>query len=48
MQTSGTPQDKPTEVERFDAAFEAIWATALDERSSRTLISKTAEDMRHG
>ncbi len=48
MYTGALYLDKPTEVERFDAAFEAIWDTALDERSSRTLISKTAEDMRHG
>jgi transcriptional regulator with XRE-family HTH domain len=40
--------DKPAEVERFDAAFGAIWQTALDERSSRDLIAETAEDMRHG
>jgi transcriptional regulator with XRE-family HTH domain len=48
MYTGALYLDKPTEVERFDAAFEAIWDTGLDERSSRTLISKTAEDMRHG
>jgi len=48
MYTGALYLDKPTEVERFDAAFEAIWDTALDERSSRTLISKTAKDMRHG
>ena len=48
MYTGALYLDKPAEVERFDAAFEAIWDTALDERSSRTLISKTAEDMRHG
>jgi transcriptional regulator with XRE-family HTH domain len=48
MYTGALYLDKPTEVERFDAAFEAIWNTALDERSSRNLIGKTAEDMRHG
>jgi transcriptional regulator with XRE-family HTH domain len=48
MYTGALYLDKPTEVERFDAAFEAIWDTALDERSSRTLIGKTAEDVRHG
>jgi hypothetical protein len=48
MYTGALYLDKPTEVERFDAAFEAIWDTALDERSSRNLIGKTAEDMRHG
>jgi transcriptional regulator with XRE-family HTH domain len=48
MYTGALYLDKPTEVERFDAAFQAIWDTAMDERSSRTLISKVAEDMRHG
>jgi transcriptional regulator with XRE-family HTH domain len=48
MYTGALYLDKPTEVERFDAAFEAIWDTALDERSSRNLISTAAEDMRHG
>lgn len=48
MYTGALYLDKPTEVERFDAAFEAIWQTALDERSSRDLIAETAEDMRHG
>ena len=48
MYTGALYLDKPAEVERFDAAFEAIWETALDERSSRKLIGKIAEDMRHG
>ena len=48
MYTGALYLDKPTEVERFDAAFEAIWNTALDERSSRNLIGRTAEDMRDG
>jgi transcriptional regulator with XRE-family HTH domain len=48
MYTGALYLDKPTEVERFDAAFEAIWQAALDERSSRDLIARTAEDMRHG
>ena len=48
MYTGALYLDKLAEVERFDAAFEAIWETALDERSSRKLIGKIAEDMRHG
>lgn len=48
MHTGALYLDKPTEIERFDAAFEAIWDAALDERSSRDLIAKTAKDMRHG
>ena len=48
MYTGALYLDKPTEAERFDAAFEAIWETALDERSSRDLIGRTAEDMRNG
>ena len=48
MYTGALYLDKPTEVDRFDAAFEAIWDAALGERSSRDLIAKTAEDMRHG
>lgn len=47
MYTGALYLDKPAEVERFDAAFEAIWNTALDERSSRNLIGRTAKDMRH-
>jgi transcriptional regulator with XRE-family HTH domain len=48
MYTGALYLDKPQEVERFDAAFGAIWGAALDERSSRDLIAKTAEDMSHG
>jgi transcriptional regulator with XRE-family HTH domain len=48
MYTGALYLDKSAEVERFDAAFEAIWDTALDERSSRNLIGRTAEDMRDG
>ena len=40
--------DKPHEVERFDAAFEAIWETSLDETAARDLIARTAEEMRDG
>lgn len=48
MYTGALYLDKPAEAERFDAAFEAIWDAALDERSSRDLIGTTAEDMRNG
>jgi transcriptional regulator with XRE-family HTH domain len=48
MYTGALYLDKPAEVERFDAAFEAIWDTSLDEQSSRNLIGRTAEDMRDG
>lgn len=47
MYTGALYLDKPAEVERYDAAFGAIWDTALNERSSRDLISRTAEEMRH-
>jgi transcriptional regulator with XRE-family HTH domain len=40
--------DKPHEVERFDAAFEAIWETSLDATAARDLIARTAEEMRDG
>ncbi|HXT91914.1 MAG TPA: DUF5753 domain-containing protein, partial [Trebonia sp.] len=40
--------DKQAEVERFDAAFEATWNTALDEQASTDFIARTAEGMRHG
>lgn len=48
MYTGALYLDKPAEVDRFDAAFEAIWDTALDERSSRDLIGRTVEEIRHG
>jgi hypothetical protein len=48
MYTGSLYLDKPDEAERFDVAFEAIWNTALDQRSSRNLISRTAEGMRDG
>lgn len=47
MYTGALYLDKPAETERFDAAFAAIWNTALNERSSRDLIARTMEDMRH-
>jgi hypothetical protein len=40
MHTGALYLDKPAEVERFDAAFEAIWDAALGERPSRDLIAK--------
>jgi transcriptional regulator with XRE-family HTH domain len=48
MYTGALYLDKPTELESFDAAFEAIWGAALGEHPSRDLIARTAEDMRHG
>lgn len=48
MYTAALYLDKPAEFERFDAAFEVIWNTALDERSSGSLIGRAAEDMRDG
>ena len=48
MYTGALYLDKPNETERFEAAFGAIWKSALGERSSRDLITRTAEDMRDG
>lgn len=48
MYTGGVYLDKPHEIDRFDAAFEAIWKIALDERSSGELIAQTSEEARHG
>jgi transcriptional regulator with XRE-family HTH domain len=48
MYTGGVYLDKPHEIDRFDAAFEAIWKVALDERSSGELIAQTSEEARHG
>ena len=48
MYTDALYLDKPNETERFEAAFGAIWKSALGERSSRDLITRTAEDMRDG
>jgi transcriptional regulator with XRE-family HTH domain len=36
--------DKPGEVSRYNAAFNDIWATALDEAASRDLIAKAVEE----
>jgi transcriptional regulator with XRE-family HTH domain len=38
--------DKTREVERFADAFERIWGAALDERASRDLIHRNAEELR--
>jgi hypothetical protein len=48
MYTGALYLDKPYEVERFDAAFEAIWEASLDETASRDLIARTAEEMKDG
>lgn len=48
MYTGALYLDKPNETERFEAAFGAIWKSALGERSSRDFITRTAEDMRDG
>lgn len=38
--------DKPTEIERYDTAFNAIWTSALDEASSRNLLERSARELR--
>jgi hypothetical protein len=48
MYTGALYLDKPHEVERFDAAFEATWEASLAETASRDLIARTAEEMRDG
>ena len=37
--------DKPNEVERYAQAFDSIWATAIDESKSRTLILQAAKEL---
>jgi transcriptional regulator with XRE-family HTH domain len=37
--------DKPAEIDRYEPAFTAIWATALEERISRTLILQAAKEL---
>jgi transcriptional regulator with XRE-family HTH domain len=37
--------DKPHEVERYGAAFQSIWRTALDEPTSKDLIVKMAREL---
>jgi transcriptional regulator with XRE-family HTH domain len=48
MYTGALYLDKPNEVERYDAAFEATWEASLDQTASRELIAGTAEEMRDG
>ncbi|MHC0430208.1 helix-turn-helix domain-containing protein [Streptomyces sp. O3] len=40
--TGGLYLDKPWEVEQYDAAFQGIWETSLDEQASRLLLSEVA------
>ena len=37
--------DKPNEVDRYAQAFDSIWATALNESKSRTLIRQAAKEL---
>ena len=37
--------DKPNEVERYAQAFDSIWASALNEAKSRTLIRQAAKEL---
>ncbi|MFG3118709.1 helix-turn-helix domain-containing protein [Streptomyces sp. NPDC048197] len=46
--TGGLYLDKPREVEQYDAAFQGIWETALDDQASRRLISDVAGSHEHG
>jgi transcriptional regulator with XRE-family HTH domain len=36
--------DKPNEIQRYSQAFNGIWATALDEDSSRNLLQETVRE----
>lgn len=36
--------DKPREIDRYNTAFNGIWAAALDEAASRDLIDKAAKE----
>lgn len=40
--TGGLYLDRPTEVERYDTAFQGIWNTSMDEQASRRLIAEVA------
>lgn len=40
--------DKPNEIDDYSGAFAGIWQHALDEQSSRKLISQAAEEMSDG
>ncbi|WP_329148305.1 helix-turn-helix domain-containing protein [Streptomyces sp. NBC_01456] len=46
--TGGLYLDKPREVEQYDAAFQGIWETALDDQASRRLISDVAGSHENG
>ncbi|MYU56706.1 MULTISPECIES: helix-turn-helix domain-containing protein [Streptomyces] len=46
--TGGLYLDKPREVEQYDAAFQGIWETALDDQASRRLISEVAGSHEQG
>jgi Domain of unknown function (DUF5753) len=37
--------DKPTEIERYNAAFSAIWDSALDDTGSRDLLNQAAREL---
>jgi transcriptional regulator with XRE-family HTH domain len=37
--------DKPAEISRYEPAFSSIWAAALEERISRTLIHQAAKEL---
>lgn len=38
--------DKPHEIDRFDAAFNAIWTSALDDAQSRDLLQQAAREFK--
>lgn len=40
--TGGLYLDRPTEVERYDTAFQGIWNASMDEQASRRLIAEVA------
>ncbi|MFD6691089.1 helix-turn-helix domain-containing protein [Streptomyces bacillaris] len=46
--TGGLYLDKPTEVERFETAFQGIWEAALDEQESRRLLAEMAGSYAQG
>jgi transcriptional regulator with XRE-family HTH domain len=46
--TGGLYLDKPREVEQYDAAFQGIWETSLDEQASQRLIAEWAGSYEHG
>jgi transcriptional regulator with XRE-family HTH domain len=37
--------DKPKEIERYENAFEAIWATALNDKASQDLLRKVSKEL---